>query len=289
MDLAAKMNFSATLAPNIEKFNNISKVVETFSSALLNESLVYKNLLTAVNGYANDLRTTTTAAIHGDNDITTLLNKLNTITDTEGCGNCYYVTNIEQCTAIQNHPNIINSDNAFSLEGNCIVITKTDKITTSKTCVIGTPTITSIKQYVNDIDGALTKTKNTLTEAQTRCNTLIDDIKTQYGITGRMATSMTGVVEDAVGPDSTLFSMFNCNFLGHDLIQFVNQFHNKFTKSCRDIGISCLCGSFFSYIGVYILLRAMYHYSPQAKKNAEGEHLPSTNRIEAEMVQIKTK
>ena len=145
------------------------------------------------------------------------------------------------------------------------------------------------KIYVNDIDGALTKTKNTLTEAQTRCNTLIGNIRTQYGITGRMANSMTGVVEDAVSPDSTLFSMFNCNYLGYDLIQFVNQFHNKFTKSCRDIGISCLCGSFFSYIGVYILLRAMYHYSPQAKKNAEGEHLTSTNRVEAEKVQIKTK
>ena len=60
-DLATKMNISATLAPNIERFNNISRVVETFSSALLNESLVYKNLLTAVDGYQNDLRTTTTA------------------------------------------------------------------------------------------------------------------------------------------------------------------------------------------------------------------------------------
>ena len=96
-DLATKMNISATLAPNIERFNNISRVVETFSSALLNESLVYKNLLTAVDGYQNDLRTTTTAAIHGDNDITTLLNKINAITDTPACGHDYYVTNEAQC------------------------------------------------------------------------------------------------------------------------------------------------------------------------------------------------
>lgn len=96
-DLATKMNISATLAPNIERFNNISRVVETFSSALLNESLVYKNLLTAVDGYQNDLRTTTTAAIHGDNDITTLLNKINAITDTPACGHDYYVTNETQC------------------------------------------------------------------------------------------------------------------------------------------------------------------------------------------------
>ena len=96
-DLATKMNISATLAPNIERFNNISRVVETFSSALLNESLVYKNLLTAVDGYQNDLRTTTTAAIHGDNDITTLLNKINAITDTPACGHDYYVTNEAKC------------------------------------------------------------------------------------------------------------------------------------------------------------------------------------------------
>ena len=286
-DLATKMNISATLAPNIERFNNISRVVETFSSALLNESLVYKNLLTAVDGYQNDLRTTTTAAIHGDNDITTLLNKINAITDTPACGHDYYVTNEAQCNEKSGYTKITTSGTPFSANNNCILITIKHNTYTCST--VGMPDLQTTQKYVNDIDGALTKTKNTLTEAQTRCNTLIGNIRTQYGITGRMANSMTGVVEDAVGPDSTLFSMFNCNYLGYDLIQFVNQFHNKFTKSCRDIGISCLCGCFFSYNGGYILLRAMYHYSPQAKKNAEGEHLPSTNRVEAEMVQIKTK
>ena len=57
------------------------------------------------------------------------------------------------------------------------------------------PDLQTTQKYVNDIDGALTKTKNTLTEAQTRCNTLIGNIRTQYGITGRMANSMTGVVK----------------------------------------------------------------------------------------------
>ena len=77
--------------------------------------------------------------------------------------------------------------------------------------------------------------------------------------------------------------MFNCHFLSHELIQFVNLFHNKVSKACRDISISSLIGAFFSYIAIFTLLRAMYHYEEEKEENKE-----ETNVIESEQVRIST-
>ena len=102
-----------------------------------------------------------------------------------------------------------------------------------------------------------------------------------------MVDSIIEMVENAVGSEGDFYDMFRCNYIALDLIDFVNVFNNHFSHSCRDIGISCLCGSFFSYIGVYILLRAMYHYSPQAKKNANKDK--QNTQISTEIVEIKPK
>ena len=78
------------------------------------------------------------------------------------------------------------------------------------------------------------------------------------------------IIEDAnnsVGPNNKLFSIFNCSYLSHDLIQFINQFHNKFTSACKDVAISCVCGSIFAYAAVYFLIRALQYYVPNSRKN----------------------
>ena len=79
--------------------------------------------------------------------------------------------------------------------------------------------------------------------------------------------------------------MFNCHFLSHELIQFVNLFHNKVAKACRNIGISSLIGAFFSYIAIYTLLRAMYHYEEDKEDKVSKEE---TNVIESEQVRISS-
>ena len=113
-------------------------------------------------------------------------------------------------------------------------------------------------------------------------------MKKVYEQTDAMTKAMSSATSGAVGSDSKLFSMFNCNYLPHDLIQFINQFHNKFVPACKDVGISAVVGSIFSYVAVYFLLRALYHFAPSdAKTETAPKPKVEATRIESEMMKIK--
>ena len=140
--------------------------------------------------------------------------------------------------------------------------------------------------YINRIasllDDTIAKVK---TDYQTHFNSLLTNIIKIYKASNKLTSSIIIAYNLAVGEESDFFTMFNCHFLSHELIQFVNLFHNKVAKACRDIGISSLIGAFFSYIAIYTLLRAMYHYEEDKEDKVSKEE---TNVIEPEQVRISS-
>ena len=140
--------------------------------------------------------------------------------------------------------------------------------------------------YINRIasllDDTIAKVK---TDYQTHFNSLLTNIIKIYKASNKLTSSIIIAYNLAVGEESAFFTMFNCHFLSHELIQFFNLFHNKVAKACRDIGISSLIGAFFSYIAIYTLLRAMYHYEEDKEDKVSKEE---TNVIESEQVRISS-
>ena len=288
-DLVSALHVLDGVAKYIEEFTAVSRVIESLTSALPNESAVYKSILKELEEIKADLSKATDST-YGVDDVTAVLKSINQLTNGGTCGTTDYYT-VTTCPSGYTKKNLFVSPptgkncyhlgDVFDNTGSSFSPSYTTQCSSQST------DIKNKIKYILDLYQLLEGTVGAVRGVQTECDNLLLQISNVYQSTSGMTSSMLQVANSAVGPDSDLFSMFNCNFLSHDLIQFVNQFHNKFTKSCRDIGISCLCGSFFSYIGVYILLRAMYHYSPQAKKNAKKDK--QNTQISTEIVEIKPK
>ena len=288
-NLVSALHVLDGVAKYIEEFTAVSRVIESLTSALPTESAVYKSIKNELKEIKEDLSKATDST-YGVDDVTAVLKSINELTNWGSCGTTDYYT-VTTCPSGYTKRNLFDTN--FS-GNNCYhlgdVYDSTASAFTpsySTKCSTESADIVAKINYILDLYDLLAETISGVGDAQTECNNLLEQISNVYQDTSGMTSSMIQVANSAVGPDSDLFSMFNCNFLSHDLIQFINQFHNKFTKSCRDIGISCLCGSFFSYIGVYILLRAMYHYSPQAKKNVNKDK--QNTQISTEIVEIKPK
>ena len=286
-NLVSALHVLDGVAKYIEEFTAVSRVIESLSSALPTESAVYKSIKNELKQIKEDLSKATDST-YGVDDVTAVLKSINALTKSCGITDYYTVT-----TCPSGYNKKTSFDSSFSVN-NCYHLGDVYDNTAilfnpsySSKCPSESTDLENNINYILELYDLLENTMNGVGYAQTECNNLLEQISNVYQATSGMTSSMIQVANSAVGPDNDLFSMFNCNFLSHDLIQFVNQFHNKFTKSCRDIGISCLCGSFFSYIGVYILLRAMYHYIPQAKKNTNKDK--QNTQISTEIVEIKPK
>ena len=291
-DLAKEFDIMNSIAKYLEVFNDISRTIENLSSKMPEQSEVYTRIDNELQAVKNDISLATDST-YGDDDVTAVINSMNAITYNANniCGTLDYYTT-KECPSGFNTPisfQILSGTpqkNCYKLPQQLLTLNY-DNSAYSAACQAKAEELVKKKEYLDVLLAMVGTTQGDLTPFSQSASDLFSDINNVYTSTSTMTSSMIKVVNNAVGPDSDLFSMFNCDFLSHDLIQFINQFHNKFTKSCRDIGISCLCGSFFSYIGVYILVRAMYHYIPQAKKNANKDK--QNTQISTEIVEIKPK
>ena len=123
--------------------------------------------------------------------------------------------------------------------------------------------------YINRIasllDDTIAKVK---TDYQTHFNSLLTNIIKIYKASNKLTSSIIIAYNLAVGEE--------CDFLLCSIV---------ISKACRDIGISSLIGAFFSYIAIYTLLRAMYHYEEDKEDKVSKEE---TNVIESEQVRISS-
>ena len=297
-DLARKLNVDDKAMEYILQFHNVSKEFRSYTDQITKESIVYENITSTLDDIKEDLTKATDSESYGENQIAKLLEEVNEKTSNGSpCGTYDYYT-VNECKdgyelSTEYKISSVNKKYCYKIQS------FTGELNYSAaTCNYQTE-FDNIKTYIKEVDKLLDDTKNTLTtKYQAKCNSLLKDIKKVYSTSSSMVDSIIEMVENAVGSEGDFYDMFRCNYIALDLIDFVNVFNNHFSHSCRDIGISCLCGCFFSYIGGYILLRAMYHYSPQAKKNAnpdvskmskasDKKHLNNTGRIDTELIRIK--
>ena len=289
-DLARDLNVSGSVAEPLAQFNKLANTINTYLSTLTSKSIVYQTIEIQLEAYLTNLETVTDST-YGNDQVSTVISEINAKTDNSVCGKTDYYT-VNECKEGYTEATTFQSSGT-----NCYKIQNLPLgfAPDYSSCSSNNQKIKDQIKYLIDIADSIKKTQNNVTALKTECNAIYADLNTMFRSIGKMTNSIATVLNGNLSPDSNLFDMFNCNFLASDLITFVDQFNNHFAKSCRDIGISCLVGCFLSYIGVYILLRAMYHYSPDAKKKAEKEKeeknnaKKETDRIDTEVIKIKGK
>ena len=288
-NLAKVFNISGSVAQPLEQFYEVAKKINNITSSLPSQSVANQEILKKLQGYKDNLETITDES-YGSNQVSTLIQEINSKTDGGSCATSHYYT-VKDCKAGYNPQTDFSSNTNDKI---CYKIQDLpNNFSTNYSCA-DNERIKKIITYIGNISNSLNQTIDDIKTLKNSSDTVLTDVNIIYKSTGAMALSMTEVVKDALGEDSKLFDMFNCNFLSALLVQFVDQFNNYFAESCKDISLSCMIASFFSYIGVYILLRAMYHYSPDAKKRAlEDKEITTTKpkgeKIETETIHIKSK
>ena len=281
-DLSTALGVSSGPAADLEKFDTYSKAIEAGSSTIPTSCSAYASILEELDAIEADI-TKATDSSYGNNDISTVIESINSYTD----GTCgtkdYYAVSENKCKS--------GYIKDASSGPTCYVFPINSPKDYSSGCSSEATSLQNKIKYVSDVYNLISPLKTKLKDSDHKvaCDGVLADIKTVYTKSKTMTDAMTSVSSGAVGSDSKLFSMFNCNFLPHDLIQFINQFHNKFVPACKDVGISAVVGSIFSYVAVYFLLRALYHFAPADAKKTETAPKPKVEvtRIESEMMKIK--
>ena len=279
-DLSTALDVGSGPAADLEKFDSYSKGIQAAAASTPDQCTSYKTIVEQFDAMEDNIAKATDST-YGNNDIQAVIDSLNALTDNGICGTTEYYTTTT-CKA--------GYDETGTNGKVCKIFKVGQSTAISATTCSGSQDIINKKvAYINKVISVFTGKKTTLLQYQTACDTLVTNMKKVYEQADAMTNAMTSVSSGAVGSDSKLFSMFNCNFLPHDLIQFINQFHNKFVPACKDVGISAVVGSIFSYVAVYFLLRALYHFAPADTKKTETAPKPKVEvtRIESEMMKIK--
>ena len=274
-DLSTALGVGSGPAADLEKFDSYSKGIQAAAASTPDQCTSYKKIIEQFDAIEEDLSKATDST-YGNDDIQAVIDSLNTLT--LSCSE-YYTTSSCKAGYI---PNATNGNKCLIFKvGTSVPVPHTS-------CSTSATTINQKIDYINSISSLFSTQKSTLATLSAECNTLVTNMKKVYEQTDAMTKAMSSATSGAVGSDSKLFSMFNCNYLPHDLIQFINQFHNKFVPACKDVGISAVVGSIFSYVAVYFLLRALYHFAPSdAKTETAPKPKVEATRIESEMMKIK--
>ena len=277
-DLSTALGVGSGPAADLEKFDFYSKGIQAAAASTPDHCTSYETIMKEFNAIEEDLSTATDSS-YGNDDIQAVIDSLNTLT--LSCSPSEYYTT-SSCKA------------GYNVAGTggkkCLIFKVGTSVPNTSCSTSATTTINKKIAYINSISDLYSTKQNTNTLAtlSAECNTLVTKMKKVYEQTDAMTKAMSSATSGAVGSDSKLFSMFNCNYLPHDLIQFINQFHNKFVPACKDVGISAVVGSIFSYVAVYFLLRALYHFAPSdAKTETAPKPKVEATRIESEMMKIK--
>ena len=274
-DLSTALGVGSGPAADLEKFDFYSKGIQAAAASTPDQCTSYKKIIEQFDAIEEDLSKATDSS-YGNDDIQAVIDSLNTLT--LSCSE-YYTTSSCKAGYI---PNATNGNKCLIFKvGTSVPVPHTS-------CSTSATTINQKIDYINSISSLFSTQKTELATLSAECNTLVTHMKKVYEQTDAMTKAMSSATSGAVGSDSKLFSMFNCNYLPHDLIQFINQFHNKFVPACKDVGISAVVGSIFSYVAVYFLLRALYHFAPSdAKTEIAPKPKVEATRIESEMMKIK--
>ena len=274
-DLSTALGVGSGPAADLEKFDSYSKGIQAAAASTPDECTSYKKIMEQFDAIEEDLSIATDST-YGNDNIQAVIDSLNTLT--LSCSE-YYTTSSCKAGYI---PNATNGNKCLIFKvGTSVPVPHTS-------CSTSATTINQKIDYINSISSLFSTQKTELATLSAECNTLVTHMKKVYEQTDAMTKAMSSATSGAVGSDSKLFSMFNCNYLPHDLIQFINQFHNKFVPACKDVGISAVVGSIFSYVAVYFLLRALYHFAPSdAKTETAPKPKVEATRIESEMMKIK--
>ena len=272
-DLSTALGVGSGPAADLEKFDFYSKGIQAAAASTPDHCTSYETIMKEFDAIEEDLSKATDSS-YGNDDIQAVIDSLNTLT--LSCSE-YYTTSSCKAGYIENATN-----------GNKCLKFKVGTSVPNTSCSTSANNINEKIAYINSISSLFSTKQNTLATLSAECNTLVTNMKKVYKQTDAMTKAMSSATSGAVGSDSKLFSMFNCNYLPHDLIQFINQFHNKFVPACKDVGISAVVGSIFSYVAVYFLLRALYHFAPSdAKTETAPKPKVEATRIESEMMKIK--
>ena len=274
-DLSTALGVGSGPAADLEKFDSYSKGIQAAAASTPDQCTSYKKIIEQFDAIEEDLSIATDST-YGNDNIQAVIDSLNTLT--LSCSE-YYTTSSCKAGYI---PNATNGNKCLIFKvGTSVPVPHTS-------CSTSATTINQKIDYINSISSLFSTQKTELATLSAECNTLVTHMKKVYEQTDAMTKAMSSATSGAVGSDSKLFSMFNCNYLPHDLIQFINQFHNKFVPACKDVGISAVVGSIFSYVAVYFLLRALYHFAPSdAKTETAPKPKVEATRIESEMMKIK--
>ena len=262
-DLIKGLGVSTTAAQNLEELNTVSRTVQSMNLSLPNSSPVFASILEEMQRYKADLSTVTNYETHRYDDIQKIIDSINAETDENHVCKAYdyYATTIEKCKEGYTYQETFQSTGK-----NCYILPNSNLVIAYTACTLDS--IKSKLSYINRIGQLLDDTIDSIkTNYVEPFNLLLQDVHAVYESSDSITNPIIEDANNSVGPNNKLFSIFNCSYLSHDLIQFINQFHNKFTSACKDVAISCVCGSIFAYAAVYFLIRALQYYGPNSRKN----------------------
>ena len=237
---------------NTKEFNEVmtiaAKIVNT-ADELNNYKSSAEKYEKRLEGYEKDLTTLTVGSKNGD--LTALLEKAN-----KNSKNNKYVLNEKECPSSK-----AETDCTDSVGSKCFLIENCKTSSDNE--------VKKIAEYVASLKEALTKEKQSITSLKGSFETAIGTVKTPINSAKKTVNELVILINKYMSGDADLIQMFNCGFLGKDLIVFMDQLYFKFSGSCKGMAIACGVGAVLSYFGAIMVLRAVYRNGPKARDNSK--------------------
>ena len=251
--------------------NNITKLATELQG--FNSSKAILNYNNTLKSYEEDLTTLTENSEKGN--LKNLLSELNS----EGKGK--YVLKQEDCAPLT-HESQCNNESS----GKCYVIDNCTGSSNTKA--------KSLAEYVKSLRELINKEKEKMANLSTKYEKASKEIQTSIDSVNNVIGDLMKVVSGYMSGDAGLIKMFNCGFIGKDLIAFMDQLYFKFSGSCKGMAIACATGAALSYVGVIMVLRAIYRNGPKARENSKkktekNKEYETINNIDPEKIEITAK
>ena len=271
-DVPSMLSGSDDIDTILDIGNNVTKLVTEMTGHTSSKAIAdYKERLTS---YEQDLTTLTANSENG--------NLKNLLTDLNNEGKAKYVLKKEDCGTSSTYENDCKSDVA----GKCCVVEECTDSSNEKA--------KSLANYVKSLKDLITKEKEKMSKLDQKYSTAASEIQTEMSAVNDVISDLMNVVSGYMNGDAGLIKLFNCGFIGKDLIAFMDQLYFKFSGSCKGMAIACGTGAVLSYVGVIMVLRAIYRNGPKARENSKkkvekDKEYETIHNIDPEKIEISSK
>ncbi|MCQ2817084.1 MAG: hypothetical protein MJ252_07450 [archaeon] len=269
-DLATGMNISFASIEKIDELylvmDNLTKVIEDIEE--LDTSEAIKNSISGMNEYHNDYSLVTDET-EGDKDVNAVLKELNGYTDknletTENCGTeDRFVSIKEKCPEGYTY---FNGEGTKPEGKNCLLVKDWNDEKIGEAYAECIEYVNNIKTLVGGISKFEVNNTDTsqvvidsLSGLSDNYNAMIPTLNSTAAGGIKLGNEFLEIFKPIMSKEG-FNSVFNCNFIKKDMINFMDILYNEFYDDCRAVCIGTFIAAAFSYLGLFALVISVYRH-----------------------------